>query len=323
MYKLSETATADNVAASQVTGLVFDVQGHSVHDGPGTRTTVFLNGCPLSCVWCSNPEGLFRKPVMMHRETRCQCCGKCIQNCPHGAASVQEGRLVFDRALCDACTTHDCLDTCYHEAVAISGKRYTVDELMRIFQRDRQFWGSVGGVTFSGGEPLLQKPFILEVLKRCKESYIHTCVETTSCIETGFYLEAMRHIDWVFTDIKHMDSEQHRQLTGVGNELILKNIERLATADWDGVIIPRIPVIPGKNDSEENIEATVRFIRDIGLDVVNMLPFHRLGESKYRQLGKTYALAEQTPPPDERMQDLKRIAEANGLYCFIGWDTPF
>ncbi len=322
MYKTIDEISVGSTSGT-LTGTIFDVQGHSVHDGPGTRTTVFLNGCPLSCVWCSNPEGLHKKPVMMYRESRCQCCGHCLETCPEHAPSICDGKLQFNRDLCDFCTGIDCVSTCYHEALVTSGRHYTVDELVKIFQRDRQFWGSRGGVTFSGGEPLLQKKFILSLLKECKERFIHTCIETTSCISTDFYMEATKYVDWIFTDIKHMDSETHRKLTGVGNELILSNIEQLVRSKWNGVIIPRVPVIPGMNDSSLNIAATAAFIRDIGLDVVNLLPFHRLGESKYRQLGRTYCLAEQTSPPDEQMQQLKKIVEDIGIYCFVGWDTPF
>lgn len=304
-------------------GLIFDIQGHSVHDGPGTRTTVFMSGCPLHCLWCSNPEGLYRKPVMMHRNTRCQCCGNCIKTCPHGAASIQDGKLHFNRELCDSCTDMECLSTCYHEGIVSSGKEYTVNELLRIFQRDRQFWGSNGGVTFSGGEPLLQRNFIIPMLRRCKESYIHTCIETTSCISTDTYLEAMKYVDWAFIDIKHMNSETHKALTGVGNELILHNIEAVAKSDFSGVMVPRLPVIPGLNASEQNIRETAQFISRIGLDVLNLLPFHRLGESKYRQLGQRYALENQKPPTDKEMQRLKAIAKEEGLICFTGWETPF
>lgn len=308
---------------SNSNGLIFDIQGHSVHDGPGTRTTVFLSGCPLNCLWCSNPEGLFRKPVMMYRESRCQCCGNCIETCPNNAVSLVDDKLNFNREFCDVCESMDCISTCYYEGVVSSGVEYTIDELMRIFQRDRQFWGSNGGVTFSGGEPLLQRNFILPMLKRCKESYIHTCIETTSCVATDFYLEAMSYVDWAFVDIKHMNSESHKALTGVGNELILHNIKAAAQSENRGVMVPRIPVIPGLNASEENIRETAKFIADIGLDVLNLLPFHRLGESKYRQLGTTYALEDQKPPSNEDMQRFKKIAEEEGLICFTGWETPF
>jgi len=200
----------------------------------------------------------------------------------------------------------------------------TPDRLMEILRRDSQFWGGKGGVTFSGGEPLMQREFISLMLKRCKASYLHTCVETTSCLPTEYFMDVIRYVDWVFTDIKHMDSDTHKKLTGVGNSLILKNIEILAKDPaWDGFIVPRIPIIPDLNDSDENIRATADFVKSVGLEVINVLPFHRLGESKYRQLGKVYRFAEQTPPPVEHMLHIKRIIEESGLVCFIGHETPF
>ena len=317
-------ATAAAEARETAKGLVFDIQGHSVHDGPGTRTTVFLAGCPLECVWCCNPEGLFTKPVVVRREPKCKRCGRCLEACPKHAITLDDaGRAVFDRSRCDDCTTHECVANCYHEALEVSGKWMTVDELMRLFARDRQFWGSRGGVTFSGGEPLRQRDFILPLLRRCTEARIHTAIETTACVARGFFLEALRHVDWMFVDIKQMDPAKHRELTGAGNELILSNIREVAGSDWPGFMVVRIPVIPGCNDSEENIRATARFVKEVGLEVINLLPFHRLGESKYRQLGKRYAFQETEGVPVEALDPLKRIVEAEGLTCYTGWRTPF
>lgn len=308
----------------KIRGLIFDVQGHSVHDGPGTRTTVFMSGCPLHCVWCCNPEGLFHHPVMMHKDSKCVCCGSCLKACPKGAVSIgSDGRLEFDRAICDRCESFECVSACLHEANEISGVSYSIDDMMKIFQRDRQFWGSRGGVTFSGGEPLNQKNFILPLLKRCKESYIHVCIETTAHLPSNYFQEALRYVDWVFTDIKHFDPDEHKRLCGVDNRLILRNIRWLAESGWDGFVVPRIPVIPGVNDGEDNIRATARFVKDIDLEVINILPFHRLGESKYRQLGQSYRFAEQKPPERDRMEHLKSIIESEGLVCFIGYETPF
>jgi len=308
----------------ELKGLIFDIQGHSVHDGPGTRTTLFFNGCPLNCIWCCNPEGLFHQPVMMYKETKCKCCGKCIEACPHNAISVVDGKLIHNREFCDKCKTLECVKACFYEGADISGKYYSIDDLMKIFKRDSQFWGGKGGVTLSGGEPLLQKNFVLQLLKECKKAYIHVAVETTSCLATDYFMEAMNYIKWVFTDIKHMDTNEHKKLTGVGNELILKNIRTLAEKeDWDGFIVPRIPVIPGKNDSEKNIRATAKFVNEIGLEVINILPFHRLGESKYRQVGQTYEFAEQKPPTEAHMIKIKKMIEEEGLVCFVGYETPF
>lgn len=316
--------STDSNKTEEPKGLIFDVQGHSVHDGPGTRTTVFFNGCPLDCIWCCNPEGLFQHPVMMYKETKCKHCGRCIEACPHNAISVVDGKLKHNREFCDVCLTLDCIKACYHEATDVSGKYYTVEDLMKIFKRDRQFWGSKGGVSLSGGEPLFQKDFVLKLLKECKKAYIDVAVETTSCFATEYYMEAMSYIGWVFTDIKHMDTDKHKKLTGVGNELILKNIRTLAEKeDWNGFIVPRIPIIPGKNDSEKNIRATAKFVSEIGLEVINILPFHRLGESKYRQVGQVYKFADQVPPTETRMLEIKKIVESEGLICFVGYETPF
>lgn len=306
------------------TGLIFDIQAHSVHDGPGTRTTVFLNGCPLTCTWCCNPEGWFKHPVMMHREARCVRCGNCVAACPSGAATFDsEGMVHFDRTVCDVCPDPLCIKDCYHEGLVLSGKSYTVDELERIFQRDRHFWGKGGGVSFSGGEPLLQKEFMLALLQRCRELRIHTCVETTACVEGDYFMKAAGLLNWIFVDLKHMDTAEHKRLTGVGNELIHSNLRRLAESDLDCFVVVRIPLIPGYNDSEENLRDTARFVRELGLEVINILPFHRLGESKWRQVGKEYTFAETKSLERHELEDFVRWIKEEGINCYSGWETPF
>jgi len=306
------------------TGLIFDIQAHSVHDGPGTRTTVFLNGCPLTCTWCCNPEGWFKHPVMMYREARCIRCGNCVKACPSDAATLDpQGKVHFDRSKCDVCKDPRCIENCYHEGLVLSGKRYTVDELTRIFQRDRHFWGKGGGVSFSGGEPLLQKDFMLALLQRCRDIRIQTCVETTACLESDYFMKAAALVDWIFVDLKHMDTEMHRKFAGVGNELIHENLKRLAKSDLDCFVVVRIPVIPGFNDSEENLRATARFVREIGLEVINILPFHRLGESKWRQVGRTYSFAETKSIERDELAAHVRWIEEEGVTCYSGWETPF
>lgn len=312
------------MTTEQPKGLIFDIQAHSVHDGPGARTTVFLSGCPLDCVWCCNPEGLYHKPVLRHFEKLCKQCGRCAAACPKGAITYDEdGCGVFDRAKCDVCDTHDCIQACFHEGLGISGKYYTVDDLMKIFARDRQFWGATGGVTFSGGEPLLQKNFIKPVLRKCKETFIHTCIETTSYLPTSYYLDVLKDVDWLFTDIKHMNPQKHKELTGVDNSLILENIRQMASSDLDLFPVIRMPVVPGCNDDDENIRATARFMKEVGLEVLNLLPFHRLGESKYRQLGRTYRFADRPALTEQQLEGKKRIVEEEGVTCYIGHQTPF
>ncbi len=306
-------------------GLVFSIQGHSVHDGPGTRTTVFMNGCPLNCIWCCNPEGLFHKPVLMHSDVKCKKCGACIEACPHGAVKpTEDGSLFFDREICNRCSSHECIEACYHEGNSISGKYYSVEDLMKIFTRDRMFWGERGGVTFSGGEPLLQKNFMLPMLKKCKESYIHVTLETTADLEESYFFEAIKYVDWMFFDLKHMNPVKHKELTGRDNKRVLNNIRKLAEAEWwNGFAVPRIPIIPDCNDSEENIRETAKFIKELDLELINILPFHRLGESKYRQVGQSYKFEDVPSPGQEKMEQLKKVVEAEGLMCFVGHNTPF
>ncbi len=305
-------------------GLVFSIQSYSVHDGPGVRTTVFFNGCPLRCRWCCNPEGLFKKKIMLHSSAKCVQCGSCMSICPENAVTMHAGEMRYNREYCDLCFSMECVHVCLHEGNSISGEYYTVDELIHRFNRERHFWGDRGGVTFSGGEPLLQKEFIFPLLKECKNQYIHTCVETTGHISSDFWLEVLPYIDWVFMDVKHMDTSRHKEFTGVGNELILKNLKLLADYnEWEGIIVPRIPIIPNFNDDEKNIEETAKYIKSLGLEVINILPFHRLGESKYRQLGQVYEFENCSSPTAEQMEYLKNIIEKEGLLCYVGYDTPF
>ena len=309
---------------STPTGLIFDIQAHSVHDGPGTRTTVFLNGCPFACEWCCNPEGLHRKAVVMHRDGRCQHCGQCIEACPKGAISLgADGLEAFDRSLCVECTTYECVEHCYHEGNVLSGKRYTVEQIIAICQRDRQFWGSGGGVTFSGGEPLLQRQFMLPLLKRCREIRINTCIETTASLPSDYFMEAASLLNWIFVDIKNMDPVAHKAKTGADNALTLRNLKLLGASDLDCFVVVRIPVIPGWNDSEANLRATARFVKECGLEVINLLPFHRLSESKWRQVGQDYAFKD---TKGMTLEDLKPYAQwirDEGITCYTGWETPF
>lgn len=308
-------------------GLIFDIQAYSVHDGPGCRTLVFLSGCPLSCSWCSNPEGQIVRPRLMFCAQKCiHTRYRCVTACPRKAIQVDSPNNPmpkFDRALCDRCATFDCVPACFSEALRIAGRTYTVPELMRILTRDQGFWGDQGGVTFGGGEPLFQKEFILEILKNCRSNCIHTAIETSAHVETGFLLEVLRFADWLFIDLKHMDSEAHQVETGASNELILHNIEAVARADWDGRLVIRIPVVPGFNDTEENFQASGRFLKKLRPLEVNLLPFHRLGGSKYEQLGLDYKYSQVPSPSEETMLAAKRIFEAAGLQCYVDSDTPF
>jgi len=217
----------------------------------------------------------------------------------------------------------DCAKACLSEALQIAGRTYTVDELMRILVRDQGFWGSRGGVTFGGGEPLYQVEFVLAVLARCRSNYMHTTVETSAHTNTNVLMEALKWTDAMFIDIKHMDLAAHRSGTGAGNELILQNIEAVASTEWDGRLIIRVPIVPGYNDTVENLRATAAFMARLRLKEANLLPLHRLGHSKYEQLGLNYECAQVPTPSREVLWSCQRIFEAAGLRCYVGSDTPF
>ncbi len=309
-------------------GLIFDIQGYSVHDGPGCRTLVFLSGCPLRCQWCANPEGWEKKQQVMFRVTKCvhpeRGCTRCYKACPYQAIKYdKDSVLAIDRNLCKNCGSLDCISACRNEALVLSGRMIKSSDLMRIINRDRQYWKGDGGVTFTGGEPLFQKEFIKDILQRCREAYIHTAVETTACIETESFLDAIQYVDWAFIDLKHMDPNRHREKTGVKNDLILKNIQVLAGSAWPGMLMIRIPIIEDFNDNDENIEATAKFLASIGLEEVNILPFHRLGESKWQQLGKIYPYHDKEATSSDTMIHIAQLFKQYGVNCYIGSITPF
>lgn len=307
-------------------GLIFDIQGYSVHDGPGCRTLVFLSGCPLSCPWCANPEGQLLRPRLLYRRRKCTHQNfRCLSACPHEAITrTSSGTpLRIDHQLCDQCSDMKCVDACYSEALHVSGSWYGVEKLMRILRRDREYWGARGGVTFSGGEPLLQSAFLTEVLKLCRREYIHTAVETTCHAPKARLDEVLKWTDWLFVDLKHMDTLRHREFTSVGNEKILANLRSIRASDWPGRLILRVTVVPGFNDSEENMEATARFAAAEGIGEINLLPFHAMATSKYEQLGRAYAYDSQPAPAPVEMQRFQTIFESHGLHCYVDSQTPF
>ena len=330
MRNLSAPFTAEDKALK---GRIFDIQAYSVHDGPGCRTLIFLSGCPFRCKWCANPESFKNVQGRLYRSTKCinsvdKPCTRCIDACPYGAAQDNaeadpDHPIKFDYEKCNACTTFECVNACLQQAIELISKEYSVDEIMYILSRDRHYWSGNGGVTFSGGDPMVQSKFLLAVLKRCREAYIHTAIETEAGVPTETYLEVMKYIDFAFTDLKCMDSEKHKQFTGRGNEQVLANIRALATSDWPGRLVLRAPIIEGFNDNVENFHAVGEFMNDVGLEEFNILPFHRLGVTKWEQLGMEYEFADCKPTPDDKLQEIKRALESHGVKCYVGSDTPF
>jgi pyruvate formate lyase activating enzyme len=309
-------------------GLIFDIQGYSVHDGPGCRTLVFLSGCPLRCAWCANPEGQLLHPrVLYHRQKCVHTKYTCVTDCPHAAITIQPNDsahpLSFDHALCEHCDTLSCVNGCLNGALTRSGRSLRVDELLRILTRDQGYWGEQGGVTFTGGEPLVQSEFLIAALKACRSQYIHTAVETCAHVKTETLLEVMQWTDWLFIDLKHMDTHFHQAQTGSGNELILENIRAAAAIGWQGRLILRMPFIPGYNDSPQHLHEMAAFIKEIGLNEINLLSFHRMGASKYEQLGLEYPYAACAAPSQEALLAAQRFFEAAGLECYGDAETPF
>ncbi len=311
---------------ASVSGLIFDVQSFSVHDGPGCRTTIFLKGCSHRCAWCANPESWNGKPELMFSAGRCRCaggCRRCQDSCTQGALSIREKTLALDWQLCRTCEEPVCVSACAYEALRVCGKTYSVKEVMQILERDRTYWGSGGGVTFSGGEPLQQSEFLTACLKRCREAYIHTAIETTAHVEQDVFLNVMEGVDFAFIDLKHSDAQAHRAGTGVDNATALENIAALRGCGWPGRLVLRMPLIAGYNDGRENQVRTADFMESLGLFEINLLPFHRLGESKWTQLGLRYPYAGQESMKEENLLALQAYYLERGIACYLGSETPF
>ncbi|ADK68139.1 glycyl-radical enzyme activating protein family [Olsenella uli DSM 7084] len=313
--------------SEQLTGMVFDIQSYSVHDGPGCRTNVFLDGCPLECRWCANPESQRPRKQLMFAERTCkwdQGCRACRDACPHGSLAVSdEAGPSFNWKACLECETIECVNSCAAGALKQPVREMTVDGLLGVLDRDRSNWGSDGGVTFTGGEPLMQSDFLVEVLKGCRKTWIHTAIETSGFTSTERFLEVFKRIDFAFVDMKNMDDEAHVWGTGVSNKQILRNISALAQTNWPGRLVLRVPTIAGYNDSDENARQVIDFMNENDLYEINLLKFHRMGQTKWEQLGLEYEYANKGDMDDERMSELQDMYLDAGIACYVGDDTPF
>ena len=306
-------------------GIIFNIQRYTINDGPGIRTEIFMKGCPLKCRWCSNPESQRAAIEPGVYSSKCiseDKCGLCITACRQQALLFAGGSIAgIDRSRCIGCMK--CAAACPSEAVRAWGEKMSRDEVMAVIEKDRAFYEkSGGGVTVSGGEPLVQKEFTRSILKACREAGIHTCLESTFCTDRETAEAAAEYADLVISDIKHMDSEVHKKYTGAGNEKILANLKRLAACGHDMIL--RIPVIPGINDDAENIERTADYIEDnIGdrLRTLQLLSFMRMGEEKCRSLDRAYEMDSLQFDREEFQQRVKDIAEyfnSRGIRCVVG-----
>lgn len=297
-------------------GLVFNIQKYSLHDGPGIRTTVFLKGCPLQCLWCHNPEGISPRREIVLVESRCLACGECRNACPLPGATRGDGFLPLRNDDCTLCG--ECVDACPTGGRQMLGATRSVAEVMASVLQDRVFYDeSGGGVTVSGGEPLSQPQFLLALLDACRHAGLHTVLDTTGFGQTGHLLAAAAMADLVLYDLKVLDDARHRQLTGVSNKLILANLQRLDREH--GNIWIRMPLVPGCNDDLRNLQQLAEFV--VGLrhvTLVNLLPFHRTGIDKFARLGMAHALDGVQAPSAELLATAVRIFHDVGLVARIG-----
>lgn len=275
-------------------GIIYNIQRMSVHDGPGIRTTVFFKGCPLRCQWCSNPESISFSRQLLVFENLCTGCGACDMVCPHRAVTREGERRNRDIERCQGCGV--CAGVCPTDARAISGKEYSVDEVMRVVHQDSAFYrNSDGGVTFGGGECTAQGEFLLALLESSRESGLHTCVDTSGYCAPGLFEKILPLADLFLYDLKHMDPESHKRLTGADNAVILANLRTLLETDPQQVHI-RMPLIPEVNDTDKNIAAMAEFLHPYECAAIEVMPYHLFGRNKYLALKRAApGFSEYTP----------------------------
>lgn len=293
-------------------GTIFDIKRYALHDGPGIRTTVFLKGCPLRCPWCHNPESQSSSPTVLYRHNLCVACGRCVSGCPKGALRLTESGVDRDFALCTGCGV--CTEVCPSGAMERVGRRISSEQLIAEIERDIPFFDeSGGGVTFSGGEPLAQPGFLSEMLDLCAEREIHRAVDTCGFASQIILSSIARKTDLFLFDIKIIDPELHRKVTGKSNRRILENLRRLC--DNGCRVEVRIPVVPAMTDGKDNIEAAAALLSSLSNPpAVRLLPFHRTALEKYKRFGMEVPSGyDGTLPSETDMQGVARLLEIRGL----------
>jgi pyruvate formate lyase activating enzyme len=297
---------------SMTPGIVFDIKRFALHDGPGLRTTVFLKGCPLSCLACHNPEGQRAAPELLFRPDRCTACGDCVPACPHGAISLVEGGVRVDWDRCEL--EGACVEVCLPGALEMAGEKRTVQEIVDILENDRLYFDeSKGGVTLSGGEPFSQPDFLRSILLSCGERDLPVVLDTCGHVEPEIFQELAPLASHLLFDLKVLDEERHEMYTGVHNRWILENLKWVANGQKPALTV-RIPLIPGVNDDEANLRDTAEFLARLKAHPpVDLLPYHRLGVDKYDRTGRKYQLSDVEPPREEVIEVAVRVLEEAGL----------
>lgn len=292
--------------------MIYKIQRFSLHDGPGIRTIVFFKGCPLSCLWCCNPESQYSGPDLMYQRQLCIACKNCVEVCPSGALSVVDNSILIDRDKCDLCGV--CSDQCPTDALQMLGLSLSTDEIMEIVKRDKEYFEtSGGGVTLSGGEPFNQAEATLALLEACRNIGLHTAIETCGLVQRDVLQKSIKLVDLYLYDIKTLIAEDHYKGTGVGNEIIIENLKYLIRSNVN--LILRLPLIPTFNMSEKNYHALVSLIVNEGIKKIDFMPFHRLGQSKYDALYRDYYYGKLLPIKEGKLlkfaQRLRRDTRAD------------
>lgn len=295
---------------------IFEIERFSVHDGPGIRTVIFFQGCPLRCMWCSNPESQRKGIFLRYIERRCAGCGNCFNACPNNAIQWKENKPVFNRELCKSCKI--CSASCLSDAIQFSGEQMSVSSIMHIVLRDMDYYRtSGGGVTFSGGEAFMQPKGLMNLLMKCHSENLHTAVETCGQVPMEQLLKALPLVDLFLFDIKHIDKKKLKYYTGADICLIIKNLKCIAMRSPEKIII-RIPVIPGFNYDTATIRSIFDLAVETGVKTIHLLPYHTLGIDKYRQMGIDYPYSHTVFITKEELLPYKQLGEEMGLVVQIG-----
>jgi pyruvate formate lyase activating enzyme len=300
-----------------LTGIIFNIQKYSIHDGPGIRTTVFLKGCPLRCQWCHNPEGQSAEPELALWPSRClRECRECISVCDRLALAKKDSLISLDKDKCDLCGK--CAEVCPSRAVEIAGRQWRVEEVMKEVEKDLMFHDeSGGGVTFSGGEPMMQPEFLQALLEESKKRGIHTVVDTCGFAKPDVLDRISEKVDLFLYDLKVLDEGKHRRFTGGSNKLVLENLKKLDQQEKE--VIVRIPVIPGVNDGKKDIEEILKFLRSLkNIHRLSLLPYHDLGKEKYRRFTLPYKIGTIQSPSRELIEKIKKRLESSGYQVTVG-----
>ena len=312
-YNISKNSTSTSVKYANV----FEIERYATKDGPGIRTVVFFKGCNLKCIWCQNPESQLMKPEVMYSKEQCAGCRKCIFACPNGSVEeIPPLGFISNHNTCILCGA--CVDACFYDARRIVGKKYTIESIMEEILKDKAFYdNSGGGVTFSGGEPLLQHRAVLELASRCKSKGIHTALETAGHVDWTVFNEIIPNMDLIFYDVKHIDEKLHKEYTGVSNRLILQNLQKLSM-HFDNIVV-RIPIIPKVNNTLDVQRKIYHFLLEsTRVKTVELLPFHRLGAAKYSGLGRVYKMGTAKNLHKEDCRPFAEEASRLGLNVRIG-----